>query len=136
LAALAARSRSAQTLALILILLASAAAWPAAHFGHSAYDRVYSMSGTQAQAWLNWHQNLAERAAWACYVTAALAAASVAGFAGVPRVRGLLASFTLLAAVIALVLGGFAAYAGGKIRHSEFRSAPPPAWADTSVDSD
>jgi len=45
LAALAARSRSAQTLALILILLASAAAWPAAHFGHSAYDRVYSMSG-------------------------------------------------------------------------------------------
>jgi len=30
-----------------------------------------------------------------------------------------------------LGLGGLAAFAGGKIRHSEFRNGPPPAWADT-----
>ncbi len=136
LAALAARSRPAQALALSLILAAAASAWPVAHFGHAAYDRVYSMSGAPARAWLNWHQNLAQRALWACTATALLSAAGLGCLWKAPRRYPVLASAAVASAVASLTLSGLCGFAAGKIRHSEFRSGPPPAWADTSSDED
>jgi hypothetical protein len=135
LAALA-RSRGAQGLALALILLAAASAWPAAHFGSAAYDRVSSMSGPDSQKWLNWHRHLGERAAWACYLTAAFSTGGLVAAWKRPRFSRLAAGLSVASAFLALSLGAFAAFAGGKIRHSEFRSGPPPAWADTSTDGD
>src|SRR5580700_9434117 len=64
-------------LALALILLAGLSAWPVAHFGAAGYDRVTSMSGEEAQKWLNWHRHLAGRAVWACYAAAAFSAAGL-----------------------------------------------------------
>jgi hypothetical protein len=135
-AALLARSRPAQAIALLLIVLSAMAAWPVAHFGHAAYDRVYAMSNDDAQKWLNWHEHLAERIVWGFYATAALAAATLAGQWKVPRLHRIALPLTLTAAVLALGLSGFLAFVGGKIRHSEFRSGPPPAWADTAADQD
>ena len=126
-----AKERAACGLAYALIFLAGVSAWPAAHFGEAAYDRVYSMSGTQAQEWLNWHRHLAERAAWACYAAAAISAAALGSLRKGPRIHRLAAGLSLASALLALGLGGLAAFAGGKIRHSEFRNGPPPAWADT-----
>jgi uncharacterized membrane protein len=122
----AARSRAAQAGALTLILFTALAAWPVAHFGHAAYDRVYAMSGTPAQQWLDWHAYLAGRIVWVYYATAALAAGALFCLWRVPRWRRLSLALTLVVALAAIGLGGFLAFVGGKIRHSEFRDGPPP----------
>jgi glucan phosphoethanolaminetransferase (alkaline phosphatase superfamily) len=134
--ALVSRSREAQAIALVLIVVTAAAAWPVAYFGSAGYDRVYSMSDESAQKWLNWHAYLADRIVWAHFVAAALAAVTLAGLWRFPRWHRPALISTLVAALVALTLGGFLAFAGGKIRHSEFRHAPPPAWAHTAPDVD
>jgi hypothetical protein len=122
----AARSRAAQAVALTLIMLTALAAWPVAHFGHEAYDRVYAMSGTPAQQWLDWHARLAGRIVWVHYATAALAAGALLCLWRVPRWQRLSLALTLAATLAAMSLGGFLSFVGGKIRHSEFRDGPPP----------
>jgi glucan phosphoethanolaminetransferase (alkaline phosphatase superfamily) len=134
--ALVTRSRGGQAVALALILVTAAAAGPVAYFGGAAYDRVYSMSDAPAQKWLNWHAYLADRIVWAYYLAAALAAAALIGLWKSPRVHRWALPLTAAVAVIALGLGGFLAFVGGKIRHSEFRHGPPPAWAHTAPDED
>ena len=134
--ALIGRSRGAQAVALGLIVIAAMSAWPVAHFGEAGYDRVYSMSDESAQKWLNWHAYLADRIVWAYYAAAALAAAALIGLWKLPRWHLPALVGTILAAVVAIGLGGFLAFAGGKVRHSEFRHAPPPAWAHTTPDED
>jgi hypothetical protein len=122
----AARSRAAQVVALTLILFTALAAWPVAHFGHAAYDRVYAMSGTSAQQWLGWHAYLAARIVWVYYAAAALAAGALFCLWRVPRWQRLSLALTLAVTMVALSLGGFLSFVGGKIRHSEFRDGPPP----------
>jgi len=131
-----ARKRAARGLAYALIFLAGMSAWPAAHFGEAGYDRVYSMSGTQAQKWLIWHRHLAERAVWACYGAAAISAAALVSLWKGLKIHRLAACLSLASALLALGLSCLAAFAGGRIRHSEFRNGPPPAWADTSPEPD
>jgi len=135
-AALLARSRGGQAIALGLILLSALSAWPVAHFGEAAYDRVYAMSNGEAQKWLNWHAHLADGIVWAYYATAALGAAALAGLWKYPRLHRWALPLTAAGAVVALGFGGFLAYAGGKVRHAEFRHGPPPAWAHTTPDED
>lgn len=134
--ALLARSRSGQAIALLLMLLTASAAWPVAHFGREAYDRVYALSNDPAQKWLNWHEHLAGRIVWGFYATAALAAATLLGHWKSPRLHRVALPLVLVAALVALSLSGFLAFVGGKIRHSEFRNGPPPVWADTAADHD
>jgi hypothetical protein len=134
--ALIARSRGGQAIALLLILLAAAAAWPVAHYGSAGYDRVYSMANESAQKWLNWHVYLADRIVWGYYATAALAALTLIGLWKFPRLHRVALVLTLVGALTALGLGGFLAFAGGKVRHSEFLHGPPPAWAHTAPDED
>jgi hypothetical protein len=134
--ALLTRSRSGQAIALLLIVLTATAAWPVAHFGHAGYDRVYALSNDAAQKWLNWHEHLAERIVWGFYATAALATAALVGQWKIPGLHRIALPLTLVAALAALGLSGFLAFVGGKIRHSEFRHGPPPAWAETAADRD
>ena len=125
--ALIVRSRATQAVALVLMVMTAMAAWPVAHYGSAGYDRVYSMSDESAQKWLNWHAYLADRIVWAHYATAALAAITLIGIWKFPRLHRPALVCTIAAAVAAIGLGGFLAFAGGKVRHSEFRHAPPPA---------
>ena len=134
--ALIARSRGGQGLALTLILVAALSAWPVSHFGDAAYDRVYAMSDANAQKWLNWHAHLADGIVWAYYAAAVLAAASLAGLWKYPRLHRWALPLAGAGAAIALCLGGFLAFVGGKIRHAEFRHGPPPAWANTKAGED
>jgi uncharacterized membrane protein len=134
--ALIARSRGGQGVALLLILLATASAWPVAYFGGAAYDRVYSMSDATAQKWLNWHAHLADGIVWAYSVAAALTAVALVGLWKFPRVHRWALPLTAVIAFLTLGLGGFLGFVGGKIRHSEFRHGLPPAWANTTPDED
>lgn len=59
-AALVAKERRAILVSLLLVFVGAASAWPVASYGHRGYDRVYAMSGGDAQQWLDVHEERAE----------------------------------------------------------------------------
>lgn len=123
--ALALRSRSAQITALVIVFVSALSAAPVIHYGERAYDRVKSMSDHGGDEWLDAHAQRAERAEPAFYILAALAAAALIVPWKWPKCATLLSVSTLVGAVIVLGLGIWIAYAGGQIRHKEFRYGSP-----------
>ena len=121
------RSRAARMVALILICLSSAAAWPVYHYGEKAYDDVMMIADDEGTTWMDEHQRRAENVIVAFYALAVLALAALVMPCKWPRSDIPLSSLTFVLAVAVLGAGGWIAYAGGRIRHSEFRSAKPPA---------
>ena len=120
------RSRRAQITALVLIFIAAASAWPVVHFGEEAYDRVLSMTDSDGEAWLKAHEERAEKLEYVFYALALVAAAAIFLPKKWPASATPLAVATLILALFSLGGGVYIAYAGGKIRHREFRTGPPP----------
>jgi disulfide bond formation protein DsbB len=127
--ALLLRSRSARITALAVVFVSAASAWPTAHYGEQAYDRVLSMADDAGQAWLDAHARRADNLVWCFYVLALVAAAAIATPKTWPRLGASLTVLSLCLAMVSLGAGGYIAYAGGKIRHREFRTVPPPERA-------
>ncbi|MEO5716948.1 MAG: hypothetical protein ABIR29_00060 [Chthoniobacterales bacterium] len=124
--ALIQRSRPSQVAMLALVVLCGVIAWPVAHYGEEGYDRVLSMADDQGQAWLKVHEHRADQLIWAFYVLAGLAAVAIVAPLKWPKLATALALLTLLWSFAVLGMGGYIAYAGGKIRHREFRNEPAP----------
>ena len=124
--ALAFRSRPALVAALALVALTAASAWPVYVYGKQAYEVVNTTVDPGGQDWLNAHKHRAEKLIWTFYALAALAAAGIAAPVRWPKTLLPLAALTLLGALAVLGAGGWIAYAGGKIRHIEFRRGVPP----------
>ena len=120
------RSRPAQITALILLILACLSVWPVSEYGEHAYDRVYSMSNSDAQKWLEVHLHRADRGVYVFYATALVAATALILPFFRLRMQTPLALATLVFALVALAVGGWISHAGGKVRHSEFREGSPP----------
>jgi mono/diheme cytochrome c family protein len=120
--ALILRNRPAQLLALGLMVLSAASAWPAYSLGQKAYTRVYSLADAQGQKSLDSHKHRAERLIYAYYALAVIGLAATLVPAKAPKTTFLLALLTLLVALGSLGIGGWIAKAGGQIRHSEFRT--------------
>lgn len=120
------RSRAARVTTLALIFVSALSAWPVDHFGEEAYDRVLSMENDDGGAWLKAHMERAETFIFVYYVLAALALAALLAPLKWPRTETPLVVITLLLGVAALAAGSWIAYAGGRVRHSEFRNSPPP----------
>lgn len=120
------KSRPAEVTALTLVFLSAAAAWPAARFGERAYDNILTLADEDGRAWLEAHADRAESLLYIYYCLAALAAAAIFLPRKWPRSARPLAVATLLLALVSLGAGASIAYAGGKIRHREFRTVPPP----------
>lgn len=120
------RSRPAQIATLVIVLLCSASAWPVYEFGQQAKDRVLSMENEAGDAWLEEHQDRAEDLIWMFYLLAVLSAVALIAPKKWPRVSGPLAAAVILLGVATFCAGGYIAYAGGKVRHREFRNVPPP----------
>jgi glucan phosphoethanolaminetransferase (alkaline phosphatase superfamily) len=120
------RSRPAQIIALLVLLMGCAAVWPVIRYGQAGYDRVFAMSNTDAQCWLQAHMERAEHFAFVFYLTAALAGAAIVLPWRFPKSATPLAAATLVLAAIAVGVGGWISHAGGQVRHSEFRNEPPP----------
>jgi disulfide bond formation protein DsbB len=120
------RSRPAQVTALVLVLVTAASAWPVAHYGEEAEDRVLAMADNDGQAWLEAHAHRADNLIYFFYALALLSAAAIFIPMKWPKSAMPLTIATLLLAIVSLGAGGYIAYAGGKIRHREFRNEPPP----------
>ena len=116
------RSRRAQIATLALVLISAAAAWPVYEFGEESYDRVLSMTDDDGHAWLDEHQRRAELLIYFFYALAGLSAFPIKW----PKTSTSLVITTILLGAVVLGMGGYIAYAGGKIRHREFRTEPPP----------
>lgn len=125
-AALYLGSRSGRTVALVLVFAAASSAWPVAQYGDEAYDRVLAMADEDGQAWLKAHENRADQLIYFFYALALVSAAAIFVPKKWPRTALPLTVLTLVLAVASLGAGGYIAYAGGKIRHREFRNIPPP----------
>jgi hypothetical protein len=124
--ALLLRSKQAQLVALILVIIGAGSAWPVIEYGERGYDRVYSMSNGDGQRWLEIHAHRAGRWEWLFYVTAAAALATIIANWKFTRAAIPLAGLTLALAIFAVGVAGWISRAGGQIRHSEFRDSPPP----------
>jgi hypothetical protein len=120
------RSRRAQIATLILVLICSASAWPVYEFGEQAKDRVLSMENEVGGAWLEEHEERAEDLIWLFYGLAVLSAVALFAPRIWPRSSTSLVLAVILLTIATLGAGGYIAYAGGKIRHREFRNVPPP----------
>jgi len=120
------RSRRAEIATLALVLISAASAWPVYEFGEEGYDRVLSMTDDDGHAWLDEHQHRADQLIYFFYVLAGLSAVAIAVPIKWPRTSTSLVITTILLGGIVLGMSGYIAYAGGKIRHKEFRTEPPP----------
>jgi hypothetical protein len=124
--ALVSRSRRAQIVTLTLVVFCSVSAWPVYEFGQQGYDRVLSMADEDGQAWLDAHEDRAEDLIWIFYALAALSAIAIAAPIKWPRTSVSLIVAVLLLGAVTLGTSGYIAYAGGRVRHREFRNEPPP----------
>jgi hypothetical protein len=120
------KSRRAQISTLALVLTSSISAWPVYEFGQQAYDRVLSMADEDGRAWLDEHKDRAEDLIYIFYALAVLSAIAIVVPMKWPKSSVPLAIATILLGAVTLGTGGYIAYAGGKIRHREFRNEPPP----------
>jgi len=134
-AALISKSRRAQIVTLILVFITSISAWPVYEFGKEGYDRVLAMTDDDGHAWLDEHEERAEKLIYIFYALAALSVAGIVVPLRWPKSTVPLAIVVVLLGAIALGSGCYIAYAGGKIRHREFRTEPaPPIRAEQEHD--
>jgi hypothetical protein len=124
------RTQRLTVAALVLVFVCSISAWPTYHYGQAGYDRVKSMADDAGGKWLDEHKARAEKLIWAFHVVAAVAALGVISVAKWPRTSRAVTVVTLALAGTTLGVGGYIAYAGGHVRHREFRFEPPPEEHD------
>jgi hypothetical protein len=120
------KNRRAQVVTLTLVFVTSLSAWPVYEFGQQAYDRVLSMTDEDGERWLDEHQDRGEDLIWVYYALAVLSAAAIAVPIKWPKSSGPLVIAVILLGAGTLGSGSYIAYAGGKIRHREFRNEPAP----------
>lgn len=120
------RNQRVTIAALVLVFVSAISAWPTYHYGEAGYDRVKAMSDPVGEQWLDEHMARGEKMIWLFYVTAGVAAIGVGAVLKWPRTRFVVTLSTLVLGAVTLGTGGYIAYAGGHIRHKEFRFEPPP----------
>jgi hypothetical protein len=84
------------------------------------------MADSEGQKWLEEHMHRGEQLIYVFYALGVLALVSIAVERKRPKAALPLAITTLVVATGALGIGGYIAYAGGHIRHKEFRFEPAP----------
>jgi hypothetical protein len=125
-AAVISKSRRALIVALILVFITSISAWPTFEFGEEGYDRVLAMTDDDGHAWLDEHEHRAQKLIYFFYALAALSGAAIVVPLRWPKSSAPLAIAVVFLGATTLASGCYIAYAGGKIRHREFRNEPAP----------
>jgi disulfide bond formation protein DsbB len=124
--ALFSRTRAARVTALALVMLSAASAWPVYYYGEAGLDRVKTMVDEAGDKWLDEHMRRGERLIYVFYVVVALSVVGIIAEFAAPKAAVPMAIATLILALISLGVGGYIAYAGGHVRHKEFRFEAPP----------
>jgi peptidoglycan/LPS O-acetylase OafA/YrhL len=119
-------SSAGTRLALLLVLVCAAAAWPAVHYGRQGYDRVHAMADDTGADWLALHRYRAEQSVAIFYATALAALFSLTAAWKWAQGFKPLSWLTLLLAVAACAAAVRISLPAGKVRHREFRHEPPP----------
>jgi hypothetical protein len=134
--ALMLRSRRARICSFLLILMVAGSAWPVMHYGRQGYNRVKAMSDSEGRKWLEEHQHRGEQLVYAFYALGAVVLISLGAEWRRSKAALPLTISTLLLSVGTLGAGGYIAYAGGHIRHKEFRfeAAPDPPAQEAQRD--
>ena len=125
-AALISKSRRALIVTLILVFIASISAWPVYEFGEEGYDRVLAMTDDDGHAWLDEHQDRAQKLIYLFYALAALSVTAIIVPLRWPKSSVPFAVAIVLLGAVVLGSGCYIANAGGKVRHREFRNEPAP----------
>jgi len=125
--AIALKSRPAHIVALSLIFVCSLSAWPVAEFGEQAYDVMEAKitADRDGVAWLDAHAQRATRALPVFYVLAGVAFLGLLLPWKFPKTSMPLLALTLVCTFVALAAGCWIGYAGGQVRHKEFRYGKP-----------
>jgi hypothetical protein len=121
------RNHRVTVAALVLVFVGAISAWPVYQYGESAYDRVKSMSDPAGEQWLDEHMARGEKLIWMFYVLAAVSATGIAVIVKCPRTFMPVSLVALALSSGTLGVGGYISYAGGHVRHREFRFEAPPA---------
>jgi len=122
------RTKAARVTALAMVMVSSASAWPVYYFGEAGYDRVKAMVDEDGDKWLDEHTRRGEQLIYIFYVLAALSAVAITAEFAAPKAAVPAGIATLILALASLGIGSYIAYAGGHVRHKEFRfESPPPA---------
>ena len=125
--ALILRSRRAEIVSLVVVFLSALSVWPVVYYGNEAYNRVLSMSDDIGDEWLKIHMMRADEWAWTFYILAAVAFLALLVPWKWPKLAKPLTVIALILGLIECGVGAYIAYPAGKVRHTEFRSALPPA---------
>lgn len=133
-AAIYLNTRGGQITALVLVFACAMSAWPVSHYGEAAEDRVQAMADDDGEAWLKEHAHRADKVICIFYILAAVAAVAIFAPAKWPRTARPLAVTALILTIASLGAGSYIAYAGGKVRHREFRTSPPPKTSESTED--
>jgi plastocyanin len=127
------RSRRATVATLVVVLMSAASAWPVYYYGEQAYNGVLSMADEPGRAWLAAHKHRAENLIWLFYALAVLSTLALIVPIKWPKSSVWLAIAVLLLGTGSLAIGGYISYAGGRIRHREFRNESPPQESAAAV---
>ena len=84
------------------------------------------MTDEDGERWLDEHQDRAEDLIWIFYALAVLSAIAIAAPIKWQKFSAPLVIAVIFLAAVTLGTGVYIAYAGGKIRHREFRNQPAP----------
>lgn len=124
--AVVSRQAAALRICLLLVALTAGSALPVLLTGQAAYEGTRATLDADGSAWLDAHQFRAERAVWAFYAAAGIALAALLAPLRWPKLLRPLGTLALLGACCALCAGAWISFAGGRVRHREFRTEPPP----------
>lgn len=125
--ALIARNRPAQVAALgVIFFVSCASVWWVIRYGHQGYDRVYAMSYSDAQAWLDLHAERAEQWKWIFYAAAFSALLGMLLPWKKPKTATPLAVTSLVLAILSGLAGGWIAPRGRRAASSRSRTLSFP----------
>jgi hypothetical protein len=120
------RQTAVLSVGLVLVVLTAGSSYPVGLFGDGAYPAVFDRLDGDGRAWLDYHTYLADTWLPVLYLNALLAAAALV--LGLLR-RPLLypaAVLVVLLTIAGIITAGWIGYAGGKVKHPEFRLDDPP----------
>src|SRR6476646_4915272 len=98
-------TRGGQITSLVLIFACAASAWPVAHYGEAAEDRVQAMADDDGEAWLKEHAHRADELIYVFYALAVVAGLAIFVPAKWPRATRPLAIATLVLTIASLAAG-------------------------------